>query len=403
MKGCFSILIIAAQLLLSATGLLAQENTLRVPVYCSEQTGQMCTYSGSYPGCADEGRVVNIKVTNTTGPVSATLTNASWNGPPCPTYDSHGNRNPETVQPCIMQTVLGSITPTSIPPAGTSVEATVTVQDMGYWTTCYTGDQHPFDTFGTVELEIISLKLELSLDSITLDSGESIWVSGIPYPDNLNVTWSISGSPFQIIGQDGNMVNIWNSGQTAGLPGGFGNLTATLSTGCAVYIQIAQLAVGAAAKKKPCDKDKTKMYDPDKEECFECNKIIHVVKKPTKDYEAGCCCGNLVNKKATSPVHHIASNKQTVKPFTKQFEAIAKAFGLGLDQDWNKVTLNKEYHCSTHPDSYHQWVLQGMQKASAEAMKKKPADQQAEFKRLFKLYVADELAKDYSRLCHPKK
>src|SRR5437762_374833 len=100
MKSCLSFLLISFQFLLSLTHVKAQQTYSRVPLYCSEQNGQKCTYSGDYSGCADEGRVVNIQVTSTTGPVTATITNGSWNGPPCPTYDSHGNRVSPTLQPC---------------------------------------------------------------------------------------------------------------------------------------------------------------------------------------------------------------------------------------------------------------------------------------------------------------
>src|SRR5207253_1941529 len=54
---------------------------------------------GSANGCADEGRVVNIKLTAISGPINVTPDHADITGPPCPTYDAHGNRNPVNIQP----------------------------------------------------------------------------------------------------------------------------------------------------------------------------------------------------------------------------------------------------------------------------------------------------------------
>jgi hypothetical protein len=60
-------------------------------------------------------------------------------------------------------------------------------------------------------------------------------------------------------------------------------------------------------------------------------------------------------------------------------EAIAKRFGLDLDDLWNKAAMP---HLGRHPTKYHEFVLQGMQQAAAEA-----GTSTAKFLELFDLYV----------------
>lgn len=87
-------------------------------------------------------------------------------------------------------------------------------------------------------------------------------------------------------------------------------------------------------------------------------------------------------------VHHFATNKS--KTFTPQMEAIAKEFGLNLNGAWNKQALP---HLGRHPNDYHKFVLQGMQKAKVEAR-----GSQAEFIRLFEEYVKQPVIKNLELL-----
>ncbi len=76
-------------------------------------------------------------------------------------------------------------------------------------------------------------------------------------------------------------------------------------------------------------------------------------------------------------VHHFATDKNKI--FTPQMEAIADKYGLDLDDAWNKELLP---HLGRHPNSYHNFVLQGMQRAALEA-----GSNQKKFLELFELYV----------------
>lgn len=59
-------------------------------------------------------------------------------------------------------------------------------------------------------------------------------------------------------------------------------------------------------------------------------------------------------------IHHFATNKS--KKYTKQFERIAKKYGLKLDDKWNKQLLP---HQGRHPYEYHEYVLDSMRKIDA--------------------------------------
>jgi hypothetical protein len=56
-------------------------------------------------------------------------------------------------------------------------------------------------------------------------------------------------------------------------------------------------------------------------------------------------------------VHHFATNKN--KKYTSQFENITQKYGLDLDEDWNKKLMP---HQGRHPNAYHDYVLDNMQK-----------------------------------------
>jgi RHS repeat-associated protein len=81
--------------------------------------------------------------------------------------------------------------------------------------------------------------------------------------------------------------------------------------------------------------------------------------------------------KLPTQIHHFATNKS--KTFTPQMSQIADEFGLSLNGAWNKQALP---HLGRHPNAYHNFVLDGMQKARAGA-----GGSQAEFLNLFNQYV----------------
>ncbi|MDX9846528.1 MAG: AHH domain-containing protein [Tenuifilaceae bacterium] len=76
-------------------------------------------------------------------------------------------------------------------------------------------------------------------------------------------------------------------------------------------------------------------------------------------------------------MHHYATNKNKV--FTGEMASIAESFGLDLDGDWNKDLMS---HLGRHPNKYHQFVLQGMQRAAGEA-----GGDPSKFVDLFDIYV----------------
>lgn len=84
-------------------------------------------------------------------------------------------------------------------------------------------------------------------------------------------------------------------------------------------------------------------------------------------------------------VHHIASNKHLSK-YTPQFEAIASQYGLKLNRAWNKVKISSEFHYRRHPEQYHEFVLDGMKLAHAEAK-----GNVVKFLELFNQYVKEPL------------
>jgi RHS repeat-associated protein len=62
-------------------------------------------------------------------------------------------------------------------------------------------------------------------------------------------------------------------------------------------------------------------------------------------------------------IHHFATNKHE-KYYTPLFERIAGQYGLSLEGEWNKEEFSTKFHNSKHPDTYHEFVLEGMTRAS---------------------------------------
>lgn len=74
---------------------------------------------------------------------------------------------------------------------------------------------------------------------------------------------------------------------------------------------------------------------------------------------------NLVYKGAKQlpiQIHHFATNKSS--KYTAKMATIAQKYGLKLDEAWNKAALP---HLGRHPNTYHDFVLEGMKRASTEA------------------------------------
>ncbi|WP_281925840.1 AHH domain-containing protein, partial [Flavobacterium collinsii] len=76
-------------------------------------------------------------------------------------------------------------------------------------------------------------------------------------------------------------------------------------------------------------------------------------------------------------IHHFATNKHS--KYTKQMEEVLKKYKLKLSGSWNKAALP---HLGRHPNAYHEFVLEGMQKASMQA-----GNDKAKFLKLFDEYV----------------
>lgn len=89
---------------------------------------------------------------------------------------------------------------------------------------------------------------------------------------------------------------------------------------------------------------------------------------------------NLVYKGAKQlpiQIHHFATNKSS--KYTAKMATIAQKYGLKLDEAWNKAALP---HLGRHPNTYHDFVLEGMKRASTEA-----GGDAKKFLKLFDKYV----------------
>ena len=87
----------------------------------------------------------------------------------------------------------------------------------------------------------------------------------------------------------------------------------------------------------------------------------------------------VVKSSRANQVHHFATNKNS--RYTKQMSDIADKYGLKLDGDWNKELLP---HQGRHPNDYHDFVLDGMNRASNEA-----GSDTSKFLELFDKYVKE--------------
>ena len=60
--------------------------------------------------------------------------------------------------------------------------------------------------------------------------------------------------------------------------------------------------------------------------------------------------------------HHFATDKH--RYYTPEFKKIIERYGLDIDGNWNTAPLP---HRGRHPNEYHEYVINGMQKAAEEA------------------------------------
>ncbi|MDE3184495.1 MAG: AHH domain-containing protein, partial [Bacteroidota bacterium] len=112
----------------------------------------------------------------------------------------------------------------------------------------------------------------------------------------------------------------------------------------------------------------------------EVSKIAEVSEDVGRSADAGLAAEEAADvgiSELPNQIHHFATNKNSI--FTKQMSAIAKKYGLDLDEAWNKASLP---HLGRHPNAYHNFVLEGMQRASMEA-----GENQNQFLQLFDKYV----------------
>jgi hypothetical protein len=149
-------------------------------VYVSQQGKKPSTlFSGSYKAPADEGRYVNVKITDIKGPIKVDPLVYELKGPNCPTYDSHGNRTPETPAAPNYQTFYGNINfDGEIPEAGTSVEASFQAKDEGYYTICSKNQQVGFPLAFLVKFKINSILIKVDPKDVNFCKvGDSVTVN----------------------------------------------------------------------------------------------------------------------------------------------------------------------------------------------------------------------------------
>lgn len=83
-------------------------------------------------------------------------------------------------------------------------------------------------------------------------------------------------------------------------------------------------------------------------------------------------------------IHHFATNKHSI--YTKKMTQIAQKYGLKLGGSWNKAALP---HLGRHPKEYHDFVYEGMQRASLQA-----GNDKAKFLKLFDEYIKQPVIKN---------
>lgn len=82
--------------------------------------------------------------------------------------------------------------------------------------------------------------------------------------------------------------------------------------------------------------------------------------------------------------HHFATNKHSL--YTQKMDKIAAKFKLSLNGEWNQKLMP---HLGRHPHTYHEFVLDGMQRAAYQA-----GSSQSKFLQYFNQYVIDPVIKN---------
>jgi len=169
-------------------GLMAQTVVGPFDTYVSKQMPANTTLlSGGLPAYADEGRVLKVNIFNIVGPITINQQNFNLTGPVCPTYTPTGQRVPANPLPSATANFSGSVSVTqeNIPAAGTSVAASFSAKDNGYWTKCSQNVQVPYPQTVTVNFNIVSLKLLMATHNTSVCEGASTHVDiTTKYPAN---------------------------------------------------------------------------------------------------------------------------------------------------------------------------------------------------------------------------
>ena len=142
-----------------------------ISVYVSTQNPNDETIgSGISPAYADEGRVININVSNIVGPIEVSPKNFPLTGPACPTYTANGQRVPANPLPSNTIIFSGSVVVKAAnkPAAGTMANASFKIKDDGYWTKCSANQKNYYPDGVIVQYNIYSLKLELDEHNLKL-------------------------------------------------------------------------------------------------------------------------------------------------------------------------------------------------------------------------------------------
>lgn len=229
---------------------VAQHSVGPFDLYVSKQEGNTPSFQGSLPASADEGRSIQLDVTNVIGPIQVNPMSYYLEGPPCPTWDAQGHRNPSEPSPNNTALFQGSITvdPAQIPEPGTVEDAQFTIKENGYWTKCRKkGDEKVYyDSATDVKLRIWSIKIALAdKDVAVCNAGQKTIKVETTFPaETGSVSWESQNGKLKIVSSDKTKAVV------EGLANGEDVLVAKLTVGSAVYKDEAKVKVGIVKFKK---------------------------------------------------------------------------------------------------------------------------------------------------------
>lgn len=219
-------------------------------LYVSKQSNAPVTMQGSLPASADEGRSIQIGVSDIVGPIQVNPQNFNLNGPPCPTWDAQGHRVPANPPPNNTTTFSGqvSVNQAQIPAAGTSADAQFKVKENGFWTKCRKhGDEQVFyDSTVIVKFKVWSVKITLADRNVQVCKQEQKTINvASTFPANEGtVTWAALNGKIRIVSSDQTKCVI--EGQINGTD----KLVATYTKGPAVYKDTSTIKVNNVKFKK---------------------------------------------------------------------------------------------------------------------------------------------------------